>query len=185
MLQNWNVHCSSVATPGKEAVEWFSLEFTGFSLGRSLSRAQRPWKTNLQQHLLLSTAVEELGGKVFNMADGRNACRKNKGWMRLRNKRKSKEELTRNCIFLPNCRNSFRCPGCVIFLLTGLLFVHVFIWSSKAKETPEWMQPCLLQCPHTSPSYWISSACQFDVEVAEIVVLPEASQCLGKGSVYY
>lgn len=48
------------------------------------------------------------------------------------------------------------------------------------------MQPCLLQYSHASPSHWISSAHQFDVdEAAETVVLPEASQCIGKGSVYY
>lgn len=104
------------------------------------------------------------------------------GWGARKNEKK---ELTRNCIFLPKCRNCFRCPGCVIFLLTGLVFVHVFIWSSKAKETSEWMQPCLLQCSHASPSYWISSAHQFDVELAETVVLSEAPQCIGKGSVYY
>lgn len=92
MLQSWNVHCSGVAIPGKEAMEWFSVEFMGFGVGRALSRAKRPWKSNLQQHLLLSTAGEELGGKVINMADRRNACRKNKGWMRLRSKEKWKKK---------------------------------------------------------------------------------------------
>lgn len=43
------------------------------------------------------------------------------------------------------------------------------------------MQPCLLQCSHASPSYWISSACQFDVDkAAETVLLSEASQCIAR-----
>lgn len=36
------------------------------------------------------------------------------------------------------------------------------------------MQPCLLQCSHASPSYWISSARQFDVdEVQKLLCFQE------------
>lgn len=111
----------------------FLCEIHGVQCGQ---RAKRPWKSNLQQHLLLSADVEELGGKVFNMAAGRNICRK-KGWMRLRSKEKIERGADKKLHLLPNCRNSFRCLGCVIFLPTGLLSVHVFIWRSKAKETRE------------------------------------------------
>lgn len=136
---------------GREAMKCFSVKFMGFSVGRSLSRAKRPWKSNLQQHLLLSAAMEELGGKVCNVAARRNVCRKNKGWMRLRSKKKSKEELTRNCIFYPIVEIPSDAWD-MTFSYSLVYSLSMFLSEGVKQRKQEKAQPCLLQCSHASPS---------------------------------
>lgn len=168
---------------GREAMKCFSVKFMGFSVDRSLSRAKRPWKSNLQQHLLLSAAMEELGGKVCNVAAGRNICRKNKGWMRLRSKKKSKEELTRNCIFypiveIPSDAWDVTFSYSLVYSLSMFLSEGVKQRKHKRRRSPVCYSVLML------PLHWISSAHQFDVDKAAETSFRSIS-VHSKGSVYY